>query len=186
MKKTLYIRTAKTGSSSIVNWCVSHGHNIPHTEVRKTLDNPDNKNKIHTHFRDESFLFYSIRNPYDRAISCWQQAVRSSWIPTNTSFEQFLDFDFHQTMPHTHALTHVIPMTEYLAPVLDKVNFIVRLENFENCMKRLSDELEIPYKDPGHHYKGNYNRIIVKDLLTPINKKKIQEKYKADFEFFSY
>lgn len=186
MKKALYIRTAKTGSSSIVNWCKSFGHDIPYTEVRKHLNDPDNQNKIQKHFRDESFLFYSIRNPYERALSCWRQALQSCWIGERMSFEQFLELDFHQTMPHTHALTHVIPMTEYLADVLDKVNYVVRLENFEQCMKHVSEELETPYHYPGHHYKGNYTRVNKDQALNAANKKKIEEKYKSDFEFFGY
>lgn len=184
MKKALYIRTAKTGSSSIANWCKSFGHDIPFTNNVKSLSE-DSKNVelLNYHFKEDHYLFYSVRNPYERAVSCWQQCIQSKWMPSSFSFEKFLDLNFKSNISE-HMFTHIIPLTDYLGPWIDKVKFVIRLENFENCMRRLSEELETPYKDPGHHYPGRYNHSH--NYLTPENKKKIEEKYKADFEFFSY
>ena len=162
-------------------WCKEF--QIPTTKNTISLEEKDNLEKLNYNFKNEHFLFYSVRNPYERAISCWHQCIASKWMPSTFKFEQFLEFDFKNS-EHEHMRTHIIPLTDYLGPWIDKVDFVVRLENFIPCMKRLSDELEIPYKDPGKHYVGGYDRS--NKYLNPLNKKKIEEKYKADFEFFGY
>ena len=183
-KKALYIRTSKTGSSSISEWCKSYS--IPQTNNVRFLTFDENQNRIYNHFKKDDLLFTSIRNPYERAISCWQQAITSKWVPRECSFEKFLDVDF-SIINKEHYRTHVIPLTEYLEPVLDKIQFIIRLENLENCLKRLSDELNLEYRAPGHFYAGGYNKKDFQNkYLNPLNKKKIEEKYKADFEYFGY
>lgn len=180
-KKALYIRTSKTGSSTIAHWCKEF--QIPTTKNTVSLDQKDNLEKLNYHFKEDHFLFYSIRNPYDRAVSCWHQCIASNWKDESFTFEEFLDLDFEDSV-HEHMRTHLIPLTEYLGPWIDKVNYVIRLENFLSCMKRLSDELEIPYKDPGYHYRGCYDRS--NNYLNSLNKKKIEKKYQADFEFFGY
>jgi len=180
-KKALYIRTSKTGSSTVAYWCKEL--QIPTTKNTVALEEKDNLEKLNYHFKEDHFLFYSIRNPYDRAISCWHQCIASNWKDGSFTFEEFLDLDFQDSV-HEHMRTHIIPLTEYLGPWIDKVNYVIRLENFLSCMKRLSDELEIPYKDPGKHYVGGYDRS--NNYLNSLNKKKIEKKYQADFEFFGY
>ena len=81
--KALYIRTAKTGSSSIVRWGQNY---FSYTHNQETLDSENNKTTLNHHFNQSSFLFYSVRNPYERAISCWQQALSSGWVKEKTSF----------------------------------------------------------------------------------------------------
>lgn len=181
MKKALYIRTAKTGSSTIAHWCKEF--DTPFTKNSIALEEKENAEKLNYHFKENHFLFYSIRNPYERAVSCWQQCLTSKWMNDSFTFEKFLDLDFKDSV-NEHMRTHIIPLTEYLGPWIDKVDFIIRLENFLPCMKRLCDELEISYKDPGHHYRGTYDRS--NKCLNSLNKKKIEERYKADFEFFGY
>jgi hypothetical protein len=180
-KKALYIRTSKTGSSTVAHWCKEL--QIPTTKNTVELEEKDNLEKLNYHFKEDHFLFYSIRNPYDRAVSCWHQCIASNWKDESFTFEKFLDLDFQDSV-HEHMRTHLIPLTEYLGPWIDKVNYVIRLENFLSCMKRLSDELEIPYKDPEYHYRGGYDRS--NNYLNSLNKKKIEKKYQADFEFFGY
>jgi len=183
-KKALYIRTSKTGSSTITEWCKPY--QIPYTNNVRFLSFEENVTLFDCHFKNDDFIFTSIRNPYERAISCWQQAIISDWVERECTFEKFLDLDF-KTLEKEHAQTHLIPLTEYLEPVLDKIQFIIRLENLENCLKKLSDTLEIKYHTPGHVYSGGYDKKSFSNkYLNPLNKKKIEEKYKTDFEYFGY
>jgi len=181
--KALYIRTAKTGSSSIVRWGQNY---FSYTHNKETLDSENNKTKLENHFKQNHFLFYSIRNPYDRAISCWQQCIASGWEEKDFTFDKFLNLDFDK-IDNEHMLTHTQPLTEYLGTWIDKVDFVVRLENFESCLKRLAEHLEMPFKKVVHEYSGNYNKKkYANKYLNTLNKKKIEKKYLADFEYFGY
>lgn len=184
MLKALYLRTSKTGSSTLTEWL--RPYNIPSTNNVRYLSFHENENLFNEHFKNDHFIFTSIRNPYERAISCWQQAIASAWIERECSFEKFLDLDF-QGFESEHARTHLIPLTEYLYSVLDKIQFIIRLENLENCLRSLCEQLKIEYHQPGHVYSGGYNKKeFLNKYLNPLNKKKIEKKYKSDFEYFGY
>ena len=180
MLKALYLRTAKTGSSTIVNW--GRGRFEITSNLIK-IDSPENKILIENYFKQNLFLFYSVRNPYERAVSSWAQCINAGWRDKNFTFENFLDLDF-STLDNVHMLTHVQPITEYLGPWIDKVDFIIRLENLISNLKELAEKLQFPYEYPIPQYRGDYNRS--KDYFTTENKKKIENKFKADFEFFGY
>ena len=184
MKDIFFLRTAKTGSSSIAQWCMRHETHITNNMI--PLDKGENSGLKEKLQEKKYYVFTLVRNPFTSAISCWQQAIASAWIERECSFEKFLDLDF-QGFESEHARTHLIPLTEYLYSVLDKIQFIIRLENLENCLRSLCEQLKIEYHQPGHVYSGGYNKKeFLNKYLNPLNKKKIEKKYKSDFEYFGY
>ena len=178
--KALYLRTAKTGSNTIVMWGTNQ---FEITDSRTKIDSHENKTLIENHFKQKNVLFYSIRNPYERAVSSWALCISANWKDKSFTFENFLDLDF-STIDNLLMLTHVQPLTDYLGPWANKVDFIIRLESLNSDLKNLAEKLQFPYKNPIYQNKGHYNRS--KDYLNADNKKKIENKFKADFEFFGY
>jgi len=79
----LYVRTAKTASSSVNAWM---GPKTGSTFNQRFLTEPPNDLKVSKALEYNHYIFTTVRSPFTRAISCWQQSIRSSWIPKNDIF----------------------------------------------------------------------------------------------------
>lgn len=175
----LYIRTAKTGGSTIENW---FNTNAKTTLNAYLLSNEKNKKIIKDAIEGNFFIFTSVRNPFTRAISQWQQALRSNWLKPNSSFEDFFEFDYKK---NEVLITHCGTLYEVLNPYLDNINKFIKIENFKKEIEYFIDKFKLPKKFCGHLNKGNYF-IDLKSFYTKKRIDLVASKYDLDFKTFKY
>ena len=178
-----YIRTAKTASSTVNDWLgADYSNNV--TNNTRYLDHGYNKNKIEDAIQKNYFIFTTVRHPYTKAVSCWRQAIRTAWIPKNSTFDDYLNWNYRE-IDNVHAETHNMPISEYLAPYLNKINLVVKYENFQEKLVQMQQLFDMPVRRFGH-----FNPIEIEvnyaELLTQERKDKIYNQHKADFEAFNY
>ena len=179
----LYVRTAKTASSTVNDWLgADYSRNVTYNQ--KYLSDSYNKSKIEDALNKNYFIFTTVRHPYTRAVSCWQQAIRTSWLPKNSTFDDYLNWNYRE-INNIHAETHNIPISEYLEPYLNNIDLVVKYENFQEKLVLMQQLFEMPIRQFGH-----YNPIGIKvnyaEILTEERKDKIYRLYKKDFDTFNY
>lgn len=134
--------------------------------------------------REEWYIFSVVRNPYDRLVSYYHHSqVNNPNFVNGKTFKQFIEtiisineksqnWSFYDLFHHKTKLF----LDDY-----------VRLENFEEDVKRITNKLGIEdYKI--HHYKPKSNRINY-DYRSYYNDKMIDfvsKKLKWDIEYFNY
>jgi len=179
----LYIRTAKTASSTLNNWC---GSDVDVTFNQNFLDVPPNKPQIDAAIDKGAYLFTTVRNPFTRAISCWQQSVRSNWIKKDVSFQEFLEMDF-ESLPTNHAITHNIPLADYLEPYMDKINNFVKVEKLEEELPKIASQFGLKKKVIGNNNASNFMKDkTLNQVYNNETKQLVLDKYSKDFEAFGY
>ena len=182
----LYVRTAKTASSSVNAWI---GPQTGSTFNQRFLTEPPNDLKISKALEYNHYLFTTVRNPFTRAISCWQQSLRSSWIPKDSPFEFFLDQDFSK-IDITHNKTHVIPLTEYLDPYFNKIKKFVKIEQLEKDLREIEEKFGMEKRPIKAYNRGNYRTprdgFDYKSFYTKERIERVIDKYFDDFMAFDY
>lgn len=177
-----YLRTSKTASSTINDWLgPDYSQNVTHNI--RSLDADYNKSRIEKAINKHYFIFTTVRHPYTRTISCWQQAIRSSWIPKEATFDDYLNWNFRGTTEHIE--THNMPISEYLKDYLDKINLVIKYENFQEKLVQMQQLFDMPIRRFGH-FNPKTVKIDHKGLLTKERKEKIYETHKEDFKAFDY
>lgn len=178
----LYVRTSKTASSTVNDWC---GINIASTHNRFFLTAQDNKHMIEEFLKKDSHLFTTVRNPFTRAISQWQQSIKSLWIPKETTFEEYMEWDY--TKVNEHCYTHNCTLVEYLSPYLNKIKTIMKAENLEEPIRKIEKEFSLPERRIGFFNKADYRDDF--DYNQFYNDSRIEmvlDKYSSDFDTFNY
>ena len=182
----LYVRTAKTASSSVAAWM---GPKTGHTFNQRFLTEPPNDLKISKALEYNHYLFTTVRNPFTRAISCWQQSMRSNWIPKDSPFEFFLDQDFSK-ITDTHNKTHVVPLTEYLDPYFNKIKKFVKVEQLEKDLREIEEMFGMEKRPIKAYNRGNYRTprdgFDYKSFYTKERIERVIDKYFDDFMAFDY
>jgi len=178
----LYVRTAKTGSSTVNDWC---GPNIVATNNIKFLNYDKNKELIEEAVANRHTLFTTVRNPFTRAVSCWQECIRSNWLAKDTSFEDYFDLDYKKVSEHCY--THNCPISEYLSPYLGKVKLIIKMEELSNSLRKMEINYNIPERRIGFFNRNAYAKNF--DYRGFYNYKRIKlvlDRFYVDFETFNY
>lgn len=173
--KFIWFRVAKAGTRSILDVLQKntelskHGFNI-----RINLDE-----------YGDYYKFAFVRNPWDRVVSCYHNKVLTKNDKNfqrcfGKNFEFFVDFINSQDL--TKGDFHIKLQTK-LIPV-ERMNFIGRLENFNEDLKFLLSVIglkdqEIPHKNRSEH--KHYSTYY-----TERTKEIIAQKYKEDIETFGY
>ena len=179
----LYVRTAKTASSTVNDWC---GPELLVTFNQRFLDHEPNEKNIKIGLERKDYLFTTVRNPFTRALSQWQQALKSNWIKKDTSFDDFLDWDFRSSQSE-HIDTHICSLTEYLSPLLCKINKIIKIENLEKELRDLEKKFNLPERRIGSFNQGNYRKEMdYHQFYSPERVKKLMKRYEEDFDTFQY
>lgn len=181
----LYLRTAKTASSFIAHWCGISG--IPCTYNQLLVDHPFNLNYI----KKANFIFTSVRNPYRRAYSCYkyfQQDPRWTKDFGKFTFSEFLDLDF-ALIRNIHLRTHIQPISYYLKPLMNKIDYIIKIENLEEHMLDLFKRFEskVAWVTPHIKYETMYDKAELRKVYEDENiREKVKEAYRDDFIKFNY
>jgi len=182
----LYVRTAKTASSTVNAWM---GPKTGTTFNQRFLTEPPNDLKMSKALEYNHYLFTTVRNPFTRAVSCWQQSIRSSWIPKDSPFEFFLDQDFSK-ITNTHNKTHVIPLVEYLEPYLCDINKVVKVEQLEKDLREIEEKFGMEKRPIKAYNRGTYRTprdgFDYKGFYTKERIDRVLDKYADDFIAFDY
>jgi len=177
-----YIRTSKTGSSTVNDWC---GVNISTTDNRDFLDSKNNYYMVNAAIDKGSTLFTTVRNPFTRAISCWQQAIRMSWIKDTRTFEEYFRWDYRTCTPH--AYTHNCSITEYLSPFLGKIKIFIKMEELGHSLRHLEINYNLPEREIGFINKADYARNFdYRGFYTYERIKLVLDRFYVDFDTFNY
>jgi len=149
------------------------------------------------------FKFGFVRNPYARLVSAWAfLGSKKGYFPKTIDFTTFVhaatqnNLESLNDSPPRHEYSiyvdiewHVMPMRSHLYDASGNllVDFVGRVENFENDIARIfrrlkisdSNRQEIPSKNTTGH--ASYDRYYTKDL-----KRLVYEYLREDFETFGY
>lgn len=136
------------------------------------------------------FKFSIVRNPWARLVSLYYEKT-----PKYTAGMTFLDYVKEICIKNTksvllqkdrNALTHSASYLDYwFKDTIDKIDFIGRFEDIENCWKIISERLCCEVSPLPKIRVGKYNKNYTKyyDNETRLM---VAEKYKEDIKYFGY
>ena len=180
----LYVRTAKTASSTVNAWC---GTEVPVTFNKRFLWEAPNSPLIEQAISKNHWLVTTVRDPWTRAISCWRQAHKAAWIDNEVTFKDFLKLDF-KAFKSSWAITHTIPLVDYLEPYVDKINQFIKIEKLNVELPQLAEKFGLKRDKVIKQYnKNDYmdNRSL-KDVYDEEAIQLVLDKYDKDFNAFNY
>lgn len=164
-------------------------YKVASTTIRGHLNKnvPDLVHHARKHFPmnyNKGFKFAFVRNPWARAVSCYfgkvvtknSEAYKECF---DKDFEFFIDFinrtDLKKADKHIRLQKCMLP--------LKKLDFIGKLENFENDFEYVCNKIGIPYEKK-HANKSNHKHYST--YYNNRTRKIIAKKYKADIKAFGY
>lgn len=130
---------------------------------------------------ENSYVFSSVRNPYSRAVSMF---THQSWRSVKT-FKNFCRAIKTNQYPSDIAKWHTATLTEHIVIGRDlKVDFVVRLENYQEDFNTVCDKIGIPRQELPHKNKSKHKHYS--EYYDEETKQIIAEKYAKDIEYFGY
>jgi len=199
----LYIHIPKTAGTSIEDWF----YKFYDPTTPDYIINHKHANIRYKNLSDLSiFKFSTVRNPFSRAISWYQEAYSLIMLNESTTkfnipvltkenwdkgFDYFIQnfFDVERTNPNNKdiPISPSYNQFDYISIdnkiVMDK---IIRFENLDTDFKEIEDMVG---SNLGlGKFKIGLNGLLrnYKTVYTPLSKKLIEEIYKKDLEEFSY
>lgn len=189
-RKFIYIRVAKTGSSSIVNYFFpkkkSEHWKTRQYRINTKIKNWENfdfnhyplhkvkevisKEKYNTYFK-----FAFVRNPYERCVSAWKYEIKMGYTPSEKNLLEFV-----------RGLNPTDFNSKYLNQY-DFVNgcdFIGKYENLQEDFYTICDKIGIPRQQLPHVNKTKHKHYT--EYYDEETCQIVAEKYKKDIEYFGY
>lgn len=151
--------------------------------------------QYHSNWYEHFFKFTFVRDPYARAISTYRYLLSGGngrddlalrdWISAMcTSFEDFAFRVLTKDRIHEHALFR--PQYTFIFDITGtcRVDFVGRVESFDNDVKYVADQLGIVFSDtPRENVSVGH---IHSTRLTPAARERVYELYSKDFELLKY
>jgi hypothetical protein len=202
--KAIFLHIPKTGGISVeALFGIPHkgGLNRFHVHSWKI------KNQIPEIWKDY-FTFTIVRNPWDRVVSCFFWIMKNieyveehhtekgiKILPIHVFFDQF-NSDFKEFLKYfkkhprytIRRNFHLQPQTNWIidqstGEELD-IDFIGRFETLEEDVKKVCEELDLPFKRLPH--KNKSNRKHYKKYYDDNTKKIIEDIYKEEIQLLGY
>jgi len=201
MKKAIYIRLPRCGSTSLMHFCKQNdlsyfgGRDMGFwggDTILKKNTSPNLykciSNYVGKEVYNKSFVFTTVRNPYSRAVSMYKH---SSWISAKT-FDDFCNAIKNNKYPHDCAKWHSSSLVEHIVWSPDlrskfstlKVDFVIKLESIQNDMNTVCDKLGIPHQKLFHANKSKHKHYT--EYYNDETRSIVAEKYAKDIEYFNY
>lgn len=173
----IYVRVNKSASTSTSRFVQGHCDILQITQLTKRVDRFGgwlDREKIK---RQECFTV--VRNPFDRAVSCWQHCIRLGF---RYDFEEWLEKDFTEMKPNERA--HSLRQVDFLFDCDGSIGWLDHVLKLEDpdFVSKLQKITGIEANFP-HEAKGGYDQ---KDFYTPYAKELVKSKYSLDFKMFGY
>ena len=145
--------------------------------------------------------FTFVRNPYARIVSAYRMFMRSStWRQLFPTFKDFVEF-LRWSDVGGHLVDEEIPIGEYVTTVgniihhcssyhnpkylLDQMDYIGRLETFDDDLGKIAQMLEIDLRVV-HHMNKSSEAYDYRAYYSGATKKIVREIYQLDIERFGY
>lgn len=182
----VYIRTAKTASSAVSEWCRARGVKVSiNTKWLSDATNQSLLASCKNHFT-------TVRNPYRRAYSQFKYGKRAGWriFKEVKTFEDFLKYDVENNLSdrYGHEKSHLTPVYYYLKDVLHQIKHVFKVEELDQQLPQLVEKFNLK---PHAKLRIAYNTRYEKKELDDVFKSKeirdlVYERYKDDFINFNY
>jgi chondroitin 4-sulfotransferase 11 len=177
-KKPIFIHIPKAGGTSIGEIVKKYNNELPpclHCSV----------NYYSKEYRDACFVFSFVRNPYDRLLSAHAYLTGGLGNNGDTKFGKTLSPDFkyfvRNQLNNNLNWLHFKPIKFWLN---DDIDYIGRMENYENDFRTICDKIGIPRQKLPHNNKTNHTHYT--EYYDDETRKIVAEKYAKDFEHFGY
>jgi hypothetical protein len=197
--KLLFIHIPKTGGTSVEEW-FEKTYGVQNITVHKHAPiNYRNLSSI------DAYKFSTVRNPFSRAVSWYQQALSLILLGESTTrfqihglvkeewdkgFDYFIQHYFHVSRMNPGDDIPICPATNQVDYIcLDGKLAVDKLLRFENL------DMEFKEIEKITGTKHGLGRLKVgpsddlrdwRKVYTPASKKLIEDIYKKDLDFFSY
>ena len=130
---------------------------------------------------DGSIIFTTVRNPFSRAVSMFKHR---SWNSVKT-FSNFCHKVIENEYPDEKARWHSSTLTEHITDNNQlKVDFVIKIENFQEDFNTLCDKIGIPKQELPHANKSKHKHYT--EYYDEETKQIVAEKYATDIEYFNY
>jgi len=185
--KFIFIHITKCGGTSVQNALEKYGGEYLWNRDEMKKENHQYMHPKHVlaekysltkHWKN-SFKFTFIRNPWSREISTYfygkkMNKSRGTFEEHLTSIE-FNNYPLHHGNQYNWLLSHNGKM---------ELNFIGRLENFQEDFDVISDRIGIPQQKLPHKNKTKHKHYT--EYYNDETKQIVAEKYARDIEYFGY
>ena len=146
---------------------------------------------------DKKFVFTFVRNPYDRVKSWYNYHINTEPYKSQTLNEWIQN----GCPTHWKVQNQTNWRKENLSPLLQfnfvdgktKVDFVGKIENFEEDCKLIITKLNKLFEDNGLEKRISYKTLqanrstdLTKEQITDENKELIYTMFRQDFEYFGY
>ena len=191
-RRCLYLHVPKTGGGSIDAWLRSLAPLRFHTIGKPVSLHCTPQHLRMSDFRDlfgEGYfdhVFMSVRNPYDRIVSEYRMhaaiAGKSFWREGPT-FSHWLETVLDETRRYPYALdNHIRPQWEFYGSGVEILHFESGLPAM---IGRIAEAIGAPAVETvPHAHSGAAPEVAV--AFDRIDRLRIQEFYRKDFEVFGY
>ena len=181
--KAIYYHIPKCGGSSMKRFCENENSIVyaGHRRVRHTpIEIIDRR----------LFKFTFTRNPYDRLVSAYSYLVNGFGNEHDVEYGKKLSPDFNyfvkKQLPDIMKnswwdFIHFIPMSFYID---EKVNFVGRLENYQQDLNHVCNVIGIPTQQLTHNNKSKHKHYT--EYYDGESRSIVREIYREDFEKFKY
>ena len=177
----IYIHPPKTGGTSLEKLFVEDADRTDVPEKHKY-------NKCYnTPEYDNYYRFGTVRNPWDRMVSYYHWRLKKG-LPMFgvSSFEEWIEFCCNPAAhkEYYETLYHFATAIDQQANMLEGVNNIIKMENFQEDFDRVCDEIGMPRKTLPHV--NTSARDDYRTYYTPYTKGLIAKHYEKDVKRFGY
>lgn len=185
----IFYRIPKCASTTTYKFLKSKTLAARH-KYEKTLHN-EIKSRMGIREWGQAFKFAFVRNPYRRIYSAYRYFCEfsrvNSWRDCIPTFEEFvLNLKYLQRV-RSDIYSHTLPQTIYICNPLNNayiVNYIGRLEHYNEGMKHICRVLNIPYEEiPVSNDTGTEGW---NSMYSSRMKKEVVRMYEEDFIKLSY
>ena len=199
--RAIFVHIHKCAGSSLIDAiekrpelisCAARAGNFPSRTGRERI--PDE-------IWNKCVKFTFVRNPYDRVVSAYRMfKKRDCWDQLFPTFEDFVEF-LRWTNVHDHNVEEEVPINRYMKTIgnithhcssfqnqkylIDQMDYIGRLESFEDDLGKIAQMINI--ESFNVHHLNKSNRISdYRKYYTARSKEIISHIYRADIEQFDY
>lgn len=197
----IYMHIHKCGGTSLMDAIKKHPQIIACAARPGNFPIRTGRNRIPFNMWNKSFKFTFVRNPYIRLVSAYLMFTKMKiWKPIFPTFRDFVEF-LEWSNIHEHSVEQETPIklfgttigniihhcSSYHNPkyCISEMDFIGRIENFDEDLKVISKKLQIPLivNKKLNRSKKNYDyRLFYTEDLT----RRVYRLYQEDIDRFGY
>lgn len=178
----LYVHIPKTAGSTITHALSCKRHEVAWSPTGDTVfSEPWRITYKHARYKDipdeakAAFTFTFVRNPYDRAVSCW------AFSKSRLSLVDCLRREFGFPIEYPYLFR---PQSEWLDGV--DFDFMGRYETLESDIQRIREVVHFPVARVGHFNKSEHEPWQKYYDAEPEAVDLVRELYSEDFERLGY